>query len=53
MTHDDAHQNDQTRFGPESALSRRTMLLAGTSLVATAGLMSIVRDWMPSASITS
>jgi len=40
MTHDDAHQNDQTRFGPESALSRRTMLLAGTSLVATAGLMS-------------
>jgi arylsulfatase A-like enzyme len=40
MTHDDAHQEDQTRCGPERAPSRRTMLLAGTSLLATAGLMA-------------
>jgi arylsulfatase A-like enzyme len=40
MTHDDAHQEDQTRCGPERAPSRRAMLLAGTSLLATAGLMA-------------
>jgi arylsulfatase A-like enzyme len=40
MTHDDAHQEDQTRCGPKRAPSRRTMLLAGTSLLATAGLMA-------------
>ena len=40
MTHDDAHQEDQTGCRPERAPSRRTMLLAGTSLLATAGLMA-------------
>ncbi|MCJ2050109.1 arylsulfatase [Methylobacterium sp. J-070] len=38
MTHDDAHQTAQTSSAPESALSRRNMLLAGTSLLAAAGL---------------
>ncbi|MGH1575018.1 arylsulfatase [Methylobacterium sp. P31] len=40
MTHDDAHQTDQTSSEPGNALSRRNMLLAGTSLLATAGLIS-------------
>ncbi|MDP4006061.1 arylsulfatase [Methylobacterium sp. NEAU K] len=40
MTHDDVHQADQTGSEPASALSRRNMLLAGTSLLATAGLMT-------------
>ena len=38
MTHDDAHQADRTNSAPASPLSRRKMLLAGTSLLAAAGL---------------
>lgn len=40
MTHDDAHQTDQTSSEPGNALSRRNMLLAGTSLLTTVGLIS-------------
>ncbi len=40
MTHGDAQQADQTGSEPDNGFSRRNMLLAGTSLLATAGLVS-------------
>src|SRR5437868_6450440 len=40
MSTDHSHERDQKKPGPRSALSRRNMLLTGTSALATASLLS-------------